>query len=326
MFDETNQTAEQALDLSDIFLPEESAEQHQQEGDAQTGEAANKPVETTPGVADAPSRGTNGVPDGTVSSVGGKEEQGSERGFRRKAETEEADFATTYTVKYNGKEMDLSVADLITNAQKGMNYDHVKAERDEARKYADIGRRIAQIAERRGLTQQAYLDQLTAADREAEIDRRAAELTKIGADPDLAKARARAELERAELTRETGATATSGGAADGVADDSRTDKEREGSSAHKESETRDETRKKELAEFVKLYPDVRKLPEEVVVSAAAGEPLISAYRAWENRELKTKLAEMEKQQQTRSKAIGSMEGAGETQSDPFLQGFDAVFR
>ncbi|MBC8537275.1 hypothetical protein [Feifania hominis] len=304
MFEETNQTAEQALDLSEVFLPEDSAQSDAQQDGARTDTLQVQGEEM-------------------------RQDDAGEQEPAKPAEPEDSPVSPeqqTYTVKYNGKEMALSVADLITNAQKGMNYDHVKAERDEARKYADIGRQVAQIAERRGLTQQAYLAQLTTADREAEIDRRAAELTKIGADPDLAKARARAELERAELTRETGATATSGGAADGVADDSRTDKEREGSSAHKESETRDETRKKELAEFVKLYPDVRKLPEEVVVSAAAGEPLISAYRAWENRELKTKLAEMEKQQQTRSKAIGSMEGAGETQSDPFLQGFDAVFR
>ena len=127
-----------------------------------------------------------------------------------------------------------------------------------------------------------------------------------------------AELEKAELT------------ASGQAENGQTHEQAEPAQEHttpqQTQDSADEKRKQELAEFVKLYPDVRKLPEEVVVSAAAGEPLISAYRAWENRELKAKLAEMEKQQQTRSKAIGSMEGAGEAQSDPFLQGFDAVFR
>lgn len=312
MFDQTNQTAEQALDLSDVFLTEESAEKQ---------EAADEPVQTMPG---------NGTPVEKDSAQGGEQRGQTGQGQAQESSSPETQV---YTVKYNGKEIALSVADLITNAQKGMNYDHVKAERDEARKYADIGRQVAQIAERRGLTQQAYLAQLTAADREAEIDRRAAELTKIGADPDLAKAQARAELEKAELaghwrdgSKVPHGTAVPRGTENGAADDSHTDKEREDSRAHEESETRDEARKKELAEFVRLYPDVRKLPEEVVVSAAAGEPLISAYRAWENRELKTKLAEMEKQQQTRSKAIGSMEGAGEAQSDPFLQGFDAVFR
>ena len=38
-----------------------------------------------------------------------------------------------YTVKYNGQEMEMGLHDLITNAQKGMNYDHVKGERDALR-------------------------------------------------------------------------------------------------------------------------------------------------------------------------------------------------
>lgn len=39
-----------------------------------------------------------------------------------------------YTVKYNGKEIELPVSELIKNAQKGMNYDHVRGELEELRK------------------------------------------------------------------------------------------------------------------------------------------------------------------------------------------------
>ena len=42
-----------------------------------------------------PLRGGNGAPNETYGFVGEEEEQQSERGFRRKAETEAADFATT---------------------------------------------------------------------------------------------------------------------------------------------------------------------------------------------------------------------------------------
>ncbi|MBC8529717.1 hypothetical protein H8699_09780 [Christensenellaceae bacterium NSJ-44] len=38
-----------------------------------------------------------------------------------------------YIVKYNGQEMEMGLEELITNAQKGLNYDHVKGERDALR-------------------------------------------------------------------------------------------------------------------------------------------------------------------------------------------------
>lgn len=46
---------------------------------------------------------------------------------------EEKASSDKYAVKYNGKEYFLGIDELITNAQKGMNYDHVLRERDEAR-------------------------------------------------------------------------------------------------------------------------------------------------------------------------------------------------
>lgn len=39
-----------------------------------------------------------------------------------------------YKVIYNGEEMELAVSELITSAQKGMNYDHVKGDLDNQRK------------------------------------------------------------------------------------------------------------------------------------------------------------------------------------------------
>lgn len=39
-----------------------------------------------------------------------------------------------YKVKFNGKEQELALSDLITHAQKGMNYDHVKGDLEAQRK------------------------------------------------------------------------------------------------------------------------------------------------------------------------------------------------
>ncbi|MES1922582.1 hypothetical protein MHBO_004096, partial [Bonamia ostreae] len=54
-----------------------------------------------------------------------------------------------HKVKYNGEEIELSVSDLITNAQKGMNYDHVHEDLENTRKTS--------------ATAKAELDALTAA-------------------------------------------------------------------------------------------------------------------------------------------------------------------
>jgi len=52
----------------------------------------------------------------------------TEPGTENPPDTEPAQEEPTYTVKYNGQEMQLPVSDLITSAQKGMNYDHVHDE------------------------------------------------------------------------------------------------------------------------------------------------------------------------------------------------------
>lgn len=49
-----------------------------------------------------------------------------------------------YTVKYNGQELKLTENELITHAQKGMNYDHVKNELDTLRRSPELRRMVEQ--------------------------------------------------------------------------------------------------------------------------------------------------------------------------------------
>ncbi len=62
----------------------------------------------------------------------------------------------TITIKYNGEERDISLDEARVLAQKGMNYDHVVAERDT--KYKRELDFLDKVAEKRGLTRAKYME------------------------------------------------------------------------------------------------------------------------------------------------------------------------
>ncbi len=65
----------------------------------------------------------------------------------------------TLRLKYNGEEMDLPVDEVVTLAQKGMNYDKVYARAQAAQDTREV-RMIAQMAEVSGMEPEEYLDKL----------------------------------------------------------------------------------------------------------------------------------------------------------------------
>lgn len=64
--------------------------------------------------------------------------------------TEQAPTPETYTVKYNGKEVALTLDELKTRAQMGMNYDHVKAENDRI-KNSQLYQQMRRMAQAEGV-------------------------------------------------------------------------------------------------------------------------------------------------------------------------------
>lgn len=67
------------------------------------------------------------------------------------------------------------------------------------------------------------------------------------------------------------------------------------------------------AEFVAEYPDVRPedIPEEVWQDAQTEGSLVSAYRRYENEQLRARLAALEQNERNRAQAVGSAAGEGE---------------
>ncbi len=163
-------------------------------------------------------------------------------------QTDEAEIRNeTHTVKYNGELRELTLEELKTAAQKGLNYDKVAAERDRLRAAREFGV-LDRMAGREGITREALLDR----------------------------------LEQSETVPPAGGRAPSG--EDGAAG--------------------------RLSAFRALYPDVVRLPEEVVADIGRGEDIVVAYQKHEIRELKRELAAQEQNAKNRERSVGSLSDTG----------------
>ena len=188
-----------------------------------------------------------------------------------------------YTVKYNGEEMKLSLSELITNAQKGMNYDKVLSERDQLRNSKEMGM-LDLLAKRNGMSRNQFMERLERQEQEKIYN----EQLMMGASPKEAEKQASAIKERMERDRQ-------------------------------------ELIKQDYIELVRAFPDIKELPKEVVDAIVGGETPKIAYMAYENRQLKQKIAAMENNSKARNKYAGSMLGnADGDYSDDFLEGFNSI--
>ena len=195
-----------------------------------------------------------------------------------------------YTVKYNGQQIEMPLSQLLINAQKGMNYDHVYSQLQQlrgAREFAVIDR----FAKKSGLTREEYLNQLERQEYEDQI----AQQTAKGVPEDVA--RRLLALERQNQLR-----------------------------AQQEQAKRiQQARRQQFVELAREYPDIKEFPQEVVDAVAHGDSPLSAYRAYENKMLRDKLQIYEKNQKNREKAAGSATGElADDGQDGFMNAFAAA--
>ena len=195
-------------------------------------------------------------------------------------------------MNFLGEEKELPVSELITAAQKGMNYDHVKSEldglREKSGQYEEARRLVEQMAEASGMTVEQYTQfcaqSLKDSQLKAQLDR--------GVPEDVA--RRLMELEEKENLR----------------------------SAEEERRRAELERQEAYAELIREYPELKSLPDEV--AQAAGERPLSAYRSYENRRLKNELAALRKAEENKLKSTGSLQGDAPEEADDFLMGFNSI--
>lgn len=294
------------VDLSDILLDD--------------GDGADQPDADNRG-AEAPAADGN-TPEAAEkaaeeqgAALGEAEDHSSPQEQDGKGEQAEADQPEPeiFTLKHLDTTMDVDRAKVTELAQKGLDYDRIRQQRDdyerqrkELQKFrdanADVVDFLKELADDTGMTPEQVMDEL-----------RSNQYVQKGMSPEAAKERvAREKAER----RLNAATQQS------------RQQEREKQAADDEQRRRDE----DIQAFFQSFPGVepKDIPQEVWAAVTQGQRLVPAYREWktsreiadakaENQRLKAELEAAKQNNQNRQKALGSQKTVGaETVKDAFL--------
>lgn len=235
-----------------------------------------------------------------------QEDEGTEEPEADQPTDTEEQKPDTFTLKVLGEEKSYTREEVVPLAQKGVDYDRVKGQLDEARNTlkefekvkSDLAKRNEQVQfmEELAKEQGQTLDEL--------IETTQAQI----------------------MSRKTGKALE---VCKGIVANQRRERELQAQQAKlAETGSKNEKRDAEISAFMKAYPeladDPKKVPKEVWDAVNAGETLLSAYRAYEVKELRAQLekqkaeAEKEKQKQlNKSRSTGSQKTKGTKQADPF---------
>lgn len=230
-----------------------------------------------------------------------------------KVEDTEVDYkplleALSKKVKYNGETVNIeSIDDLVTNFQKGLNYDK-KQEQYENLQNSKVEQYVSKKAKELGMSVDEYIDQVESYEREQEKKKEQARLEEMinnGVPEDVAKEVIATSQLRKQL------------------------QEKENQLKEQEERTKAENNKnKQYADFVEQFPGVKPedIPKEVFENAQSST-LVSAYKDWLIKDLETKLQIKEQNEKNAKSTVGSVTETGTTQKqtpvDMFLEGFDS---
>lgn len=193
-----------------------------------------------------------------------------------------------HEIVYNGQKLSLTLDELKTNAQKGMNYDHVHSQLMELRNSPAFGV-IEEYAKKSGMTTEQYVEHL----KKLDTFQKVSQMTDEGVPEPYArrlieleeKDKARSERDAAEQKRANEAT--------------------------------------QYNKFLKEYPDVKAsdIPEEVWQRFNDGMELVASYAIYENRQLKNQVQQYRQNEANKQKSVGSVTGdSSDANSDAFLEG------
>lgn len=217
--------------------------------------------------------------------------------------------ALSKKVKYNGESVNIdNIEDLITNYQKGLNYDK-KQEQYESLQNSKVEQYVSKKAKELGMSVDEYIDQVENYEREQEKEKEKARLEEMinnGVPEDVAKEVIATSQLRKQL------------------------QEKENQLKEQEEKQKAENDKnKQYADFVEQFPNVKPedIPKEVFENAQSSN-LVAAYKDWLIKDLETKLQIKEQNEKNAKSAIGSVTESGNTKKqepiDPFLEGFDSA--
>jgi hypothetical protein len=219
---------------------------------------------------------------------------------REEAPAAEEPAKQTFDLKFLGETKTVSKDEVITLAQKGLNYDKILGERDVAKQ------EVSRLQE-----YESFLKELAGPDGmsiEDLIDSTRAEVLAKKDGIDKAAALRQIKLDRREKALEA--------------------KQSKDQAEAKAKEEKEKRKQDDLLRFVTAYPDVKaqEIPKEVWDNVHSGTPLVTAYSIYENKRLreevkswkdKAEIAEQNYKNQQRSTGSQSTAGVGTaTKKDP----------
>lgn len=279
-------------------------------GDEQTAQDAPETLETAEGedaaeeVTETASEteGAQSAPDG------GAAETAAEAGAEAQTETTEqkADAPEkTWTLRHMDETKNVGEAEMVTLAQKGMDYDRIRAKYDESKPAMEI---LSIFAKQKGVSVADYVSFLRTEAKKADGLSEAEARRSIELEDREAAVTAREAEQAAERQAAEQANAAANAAA--------------------------QRRKADIDEFAREYPDVARnpdaIPKEVWDAVAAGSSLTVAYAKYTAKQAReeaerTRSAAQAAQQNVKNAArsTGSMQSAGQNAGgrDPFLEGW-----
>lgn len=279
-------------------------------GDEQTAQDAPETSETAEGedTAEEETETASETEGAQSASDGGAAETAAEAGAEAQTETTEqkADAPEkTWTLRHMDETKNVGEAEMVTLAQKGMDYDRIRAKYDESKPAMEI---LSIFAKQKGVSVADYVSFLRTEAKKADGLSEAEARRSIELEDREAAVTAREAEQAAERQAAEQANAAANAAA--------------------------QRRKADIDEFAREYPDVARnpdaIPKEVWDAVAAGSSLTVAYAKYTAKQAReeaerTRSAAQAAQQNIKNAArsTGSMQSAGQNAGgrDPFLEGW-----
>jgi len=218
----------------------------------------------------------------------GGEETEPQEGAEKPESGKEEEASELFELKHLGEVHQVNRDQMVVLAQKGMDYDHIRGERDMARgKAFELENFLRELAEPQGISIQDLMDQTRAsvlAERE-------------GLDPSVALQRVK--LERDQRSFET---------------------QQQMATQSQQARAQEDARiQQSFLRFIDAFPEVdpKDIPKEVWDEFGTGRDLTDIYARFENKQLRTQLqTALEKQQvleqnnTNKERSTGSQQSAG----------------
>lgn len=264
-----------------------------------------------PGVPDTETQSNDAAPE-VEQNDGGQDADAAQPG-----ENEEQQAQTDgqlFELKHLGETKNVNRDEVVTLAQKGMDYDRVTEKNTQLEtQVSEQKQQLATLTEHENALQELAKQSGTTVEELVENMLIAVTKSKYGIDDDGMA------LERVKLDRERRAL----------------DQERAALAPQKQEQEQQAANEKWRGEcfdaFAKAYPDVdpASIPNGVWEAFNRGETLVSAYARERNKALEAEIARMKSEQETRdrnaanaARSTGSQSSAGKTGSD---EAFDALW-